>query len=164
MKLRFEIQYATQWGESLHVVLGLKSQDGTHRHQNLMMQTQDGQSWVVETAAVESRQHPLESMTYFYQVEDAEGHVLRREWQQVKRTYHFDSSKNYVFADHWQDRPLCSHLYSSACAITRGLPVETSCDSSRLRVPLYRKTILFRVSAPQFHAGASGASRQSTYG
>lgn len=155
MKLRFEIQYATQWGESLHVVLGLKSQDGTHRHQNLMMQTQDGQSWVVETAAVESRQHPLESMTYFYQVEDAEGHVLRREWQQVKRTYHFDSSKNYVFADHWQDRPLCSHLYSSACAITRGLPVETSCDSSRLRVPLYRKTILFRVSAPQLEPGQS---------
>ena len=119
MKLKFTIQYATQWGESLHVDLYYISQDGTRRHSNLLMQTQDGQSWTVETAAVESRQHPVNSIVYSYQVEDADGRVLRREWSQVPRLYCFDPSKNFVFNDQWRDFPLCAHLYSHAYLTTQ---------------------------------------------
>ena len=43
MKLKFTIHYNTAWGESLHVVIAYHSQDGTVRHQNLMMQTEDGE-------------------------------------------------------------------------------------------------------------------------
>ena len=103
MKLKFTIQYGTQWGESMHVVLCCGSQDGTLRTSNLLMTTQDGLWWKLETAVLESRQHPVSTITYYYQVEDAEGTVLRKEWSQVPRTYWSDSSKNYVFNDQWRE-------------------------------------------------------------
>ena len=153
MKLKFTIQYATQWGESLHILLRQHSQDGSRRTSNLLMQTQDGVSWSLETAVIESRQHPVSAITYSYQVEDGDGRVIRREWTQVPRTYWFDSSKNYVFDDQWRDRPLCSHLYSNACLTTRHAPHDENVEARRL--PLYRRTVLFRVSAPQLEAGQS---------
>ena len=151
MKLRFSIQYSTQWGESMHVILSCKSQDGTARKSDLLMTTQDGQLWTLETSVVESRQHPVSEVTYAYQVEDGDGRVLRREWSQVPRTYWFDTSKNYVFDDQWRDLPLCAHLYSNAylttCHAQHGEQVEAR------RLPLYRKTVIFRVSAPQLQEG-----------
>ena len=153
MKLKFTIHYGTQWGESLHVVVCYLSADGTRKTANLLMQTDDGTTWTLETSVVESRQHPIVSFSYHYQVEDEEGHVLRREWTMIPRTYHFDTSKSYVLSDLWRDIPIQYHLYSSAYMTTKGM----SCDEQvhPLRVPLYRKTILFRVSAPQLLKGQS---------
>ena len=48
MKLKFTIHYHTAWGESLHVSIDYYSQDGTVRHQNLLMQTEDGELWTLE--------------------------------------------------------------------------------------------------------------------
>ena len=153
MKLKFTIQYGTQWGESLHVVVSYLSIDGTKKTANLLMLTDDGTQWTLETAAVESRQHPIASFSYYYQVEDEEGRVLRREWTMIPRVYHFDTSKSYVLSDLWRDIPVQYHLYSSAYTTTRGLSYDERVQS--LRVPLYRKTILFRVSAPQLLKGQS---------
>lgn len=153
MKLKFTIQYGTQWGESLHVVVSYLSLDGTRKTTNLLMLTDDGTSWTLETSAVESRQHPIESFSYHYQVEDEEGHVLRREWTMIPRIYHFDTSKNYILADLWRDIPIQYHLYSSAYITTKGLTRDEQVNP--IRVPLYRKTILFRVSAPQLLKGQS---------
>ena len=151
MKLKFSIQYATQWGESIHVVVVYLSKDGTRKQNNLLMTTDDGVWWSTEIAVVESRQHPVSSFVYFYQVEGADGNVLRKEWQLVPRCYHFDSSKNYVFLDQWRDFPLNSHLYSSAYRTTQFL--EQNEQAEPLHVPLYRKTVVFRVSAPQLAKG-----------
>ncbi|MBO7128448.1 MAG: 4-alpha-glucanotransferase [Prevotella sp.] len=153
MKLKFTINYGTQWGESLHVVITYRSIDGTVRTQDLLMQTDDGFCWTLETAAIESRQHPIGSFVYHYQVEDGEGRVLRKEWTGVPRSYHFDSTKNFVMPDLWRDIPLQYHLYSSAYKTTVGLPHDE--EAQTLRQPLYRKTILFRVSAPQLRKGQS---------
>ena len=68
MKLKFSINYATQWGESLHVVISYKSADGTVRTTNQLMQTEDGMLWTLETAVVASRQHPVSTFSDFYQV------------------------------------------------------------------------------------------------
>ena len=153
MKLKFTIHYGTQWGESLHVVVSYLSSDGTRKTTNLLMQTDDGTFWTLETSVVESRQHPIDSFSYHYQVEDEEGHVLRREWTMIPRTYHFDTSQNYVLSDLWRDIPIQYHLYSSAYITTKGLVRDEQVNP--LRVPLYRKTILFRVSAPQLLKGQS---------
>ena len=153
MKLKFTIQYGTQWGESLHVVVSYLSSDGTKKTANLLMLTDDGTLWTLETSAVESRQHPIDSFSYHYQVEDEEGHVLRREWTMIPRTYHFDTSKSYVLSDLWRDVPIQYHLYSSAYITTKGLIRDEQVNP--LRVPLYRKTIIFRVSAPQLLKGQS---------
>lgn len=155
MKLKFTISYSTRWGESLHVVVSYVSQDNTRRVHNLLMTTENGQWWTVETAATMSRQHSIVAVEYTYQVEDSDGRVLRREWSLVPRIYYFDSTKNYVFNDQWRDRPLCAHLYTNACLTTRhaahGETVETH------RMPLYRRTAVFRVSAPQIEEGQSVA-------
>ena len=97
----------------------------------------------------------IDFITYHYQVEDAEGKILRREWSLVPRHYHFDSSKNYVFNDQWQDRPLCAHLYSNAYLTTRHARHDEQVEARR--VPLYRRTVVFRVSAPQLTLGQSVA-------
>ena len=155
MKLKFTIHYGTQWGENLAVVITYRSQDHTEKTRKLLMTTTDGYQWELETSAVESRQHPITSFSYYYQVEDADGNVLRREWDAVPRVYCFDPSKNYILADQWREIPLQYHLYSNACLTTQHVSLGEQVEA--LRVPLYRKTILFRVSAPQLQRGQSVA-------
>ena len=151
MKLKFSIQYGTQWGENLYVCITYRSNDGTEKSSHQLMTTNDGLHWELEVSALESRHHPISSFTYYYQVEDAEGNVLRREWTVIPRCYYFDSSKNYVLADQWREIPLQYHLYSNAYLTTIGRRRDEQVEA--LRVPLYRKTILFRVSAPQLLKG-----------
>ena len=159
MKLKFSINYHTAWGESLHVCIDYHSQDGTVRHQDLLMQTDDGELWTLETSALMSRHHPLSHIQYRYQVENADEEVLRKEWDMVPRIYHFDSTKDYVFPDEWRDRPLPMHLYSHAYLTTTFNVPRNATLSQRersmfnvMRLPLFRRTILFRVSAPQLKA------------
>ena len=164
MKLKFSIHYHTAWGESLHVSIDFHRTDGTVRHQNLLMQTEDGELWTLETAALMGRQQPLSYIQYRYQVENADGEVLRKEWDMVPRVYYFDATKDYVFPDEWRDRPLPMHLYSSAYLTTQGRLADSNWQLANsqqpkansltpLRLPLFRSTILFRVSAPQLKAG-----------
>ena len=147
MKLKFTIRYRTAWGESLHVVLRIYRQDGTVRTQSLLMQTEDGELWTLETAAMISRQHPITHLVYHYQLENGDGDVLRKEWDRVPRIYHFDATQDYIFPDQWHDRPLNSHLYSDAYLTTmkgrHGEEVEAA------HLPLFRRTVIFRISAPQ---------------
>ena len=155
MKLKFAIQYGTQWGENLYVAITYTSKDAKEKVRRLPMMTEDGWHWELETSAVESRQHPVESITYYYYVADADGNEQRREWTGVPRTYYFDATKNYIMPDLWREVPLQYHLYSKACQVTSGLPSgDALCVQ---RVPLYRKTIIFRVSAPQIRQGQSVA-------
>ena len=155
MKLKFTINYNTAWGESMHVVISYHSQDGTQRQQNLIMLTEDGQLWTLETAALVSRHHPLSHISYRYQVENADGEVLRQEWNMVPRVYFFDASQNYIFPDQWRDRPLPYHLYSDAYRTTQHAPRGEEVEAAR--VPLFRRTVLFRVSAPQLQKGQAVA-------
>lgn len=155
MKLKFSIHYRTAWGESLHVVVKFHSQDGTTRRQDLTMLTDNGDLWSIETAALMSRQHPVAYITYHYEVHDGEGRVLRREWDGVPRTYHFDATKDYVFPDAWHDRPLAYHLYSNAYRTAVGMPRDERVKP--LAQPLFRRTVVFRVSAPQVQQGQSVA-------
>ena len=155
MKLKFSIRYRTAWGESLHVVIAYHSLDGMIKRHNMLMQTEDGELWTLEMAALLSRQHPLSHIVYLYQVENGEGEVLRREWDLVPRIYHFDTSKAYVFPDQWRDLPLPCHLYTNAYLAMAHRPVNEQVGP--LRLPLFRRTLTFRVSAPQLQAGQSVA-------
>ena len=73
----------------------------------------------------------------------------------VPRIYHFDTSKDYLFPDQWHDIPLQFHLYTNAYLTT----VHGTRDEhvEALRLPLFRQTITFRVSAPQLQWGQSVA-------
>jgi 4-alpha-glucanotransferase len=155
MKLRFSIEYGTEWGECLHVVLTTCCIDRTTSVRRLPMSTHDGRSWTLETAVLESRQRPLASIHYCYEVVNAEGNVQRREWTLVPRIYWVSSSASYVFTDRWRDAPLCAHLYSYAYLTSQHQAFDE--EIAPYRVSLYRKTLLLRVSAPQLQKGQSVA-------
>lgn len=155
MKLKFCIHYNTSWGETLHVVIEYRSADGTAKQYDLTMLTDDGQLWTLETAALESRQHPVSEICYAYEVHDVDDKVLRREWDMVSRRYHFDSTKDYLFADQWRDMPLCYHLYTNAYATMTHRPFLD--EVKAVHLPLFRRTLMFRVSAPQLKKGQAVA-------
>ena len=147
MKLKFIIHYNTTWGQGLYVSITFNSEGGRPQRHLMPMVTEDGETWTLETAAVESRQRPVTSICYHYQVMDGDGRLLRREWDKVPRVYAFDSTRDYVFPDRWRDTPLQAHLYTEAFHVTtnhgRHQPVGV------FRLPLFRRTVVFRVSAPQ---------------
>ena len=151
MKLWFSITYGTMWGESLHVVIEYISYDGNVKRENRVMSTNDGMLWTLETVAHDSRQHPTASFRYCYQVENTQGEVLRREWNMVPRTFPFDSTKDFIMPDSWCDIPFQAYMYTNAYAVaTHGNRDE---EVQPLPTSLYRRTILFRVSAPQLKPG-----------
>ena len=151
MKLKFTITYGTAWGEELHVVLTYYDHEGSAKCHNLLMTTDDGCHWTAETVVMESRHRPISRFEYIYQVEDRDGLVLRREWGDIPRVYSFDSTKNYNFPDAWRDIPVQSHLYTNAYLTT--VHAALGEEVMPLDLPLFRRTILFRVSAPQLRAG-----------
>ena len=132
------------------------------------MLTADGTSWAVETAAVESRQRRLACLSYHYEVQAQDGTLLRREWTVPSRIYRFDPSASYVFADQWCDRPLCCHLFTTACQIIREGGKEGRKENGKVNgnttpapnkyshdMPFFRRTLVFRVAAPQLRSGQS---------
>lgn len=151
MKLRFTVNYRAEWGQQLIVCISYQRADGQRNTARLPMQTQDGHNWSAETSVVESRRSHIQSFTYYYIVADSEGRELRREWTSVPRIYACDPTKTYIMPDHWRDVPLNSHLYSQARAVTSGLPIDE--QAQPLLQPLFRRTIIFRVSAPQLERG-----------
>ena len=152
MKLKFSIHYRTEWGQQVTVLISYHSHDGSVRQDRLPLLTDDGDFWTAETVVLESRRSPVEAFSYLYIVEDADGKELRREWNGVPRLYAFDSSKTFILADIWRDLPLPAHLYSSAYQVTAHLSPLTT-HLSPLTLPFFRKTVLFRVSAPQLLNG-----------
>lgn len=150
MKLRFSIQYRTEWGQQLVVELSYLLLDGNRRKDVVPMQTQDGEQWVAESTSVESRRSRIVSFSYSYKVVDADNKELRREWDLVPRNYEFDDSKTFTFSDQWRDYPLPLHLYSNAYAVTMGFKRDETVELPKLS--LFRRTIIFRISAPQLKA------------
>lgn len=142
MKLRFNIHYNTEWGQAMHVLVNYKTSDGRLHEQDLMMQTEDGGLWWLDVVLMESRQRRIVQIEYVYQVEDASQRVLRREWNQVKRLYATDNTKTFCFTDLWRDVPLNYHLYTY-------IHRRYAKGVEAVALPLFRKTIVFRVSAPQ---------------
>lgn len=148
MKLRFTIPYKANWGEALYIHLVYLSADGQRHAQDQMMTTADGYLWTFETKGQQSRQHPYTGLAYYYEVRDGEGKVLRRESLASPRVYPYDDSHNFFFDDLWLVDKQEKDLYHPARITDADFTKNTPPD-----LPLYEKTVIFRVSAPKLHAG-----------
>lgn len=160
MKLRFAIHYVAAWGQSLSVQIVFKRRDGKQHTVNVPLTTIDGDLWSAETSQRNSPRCPYIDFTYRYQV-IGDGHsVIRNEWNLHPRRYAFHEDKTYVFDDIWRDKPLQYYLLTQAYATWHGLlhtdeqslSAPTQADK---QMPLFRKTLFFRVLAPQLKAGES---------
>lgn len=147
MKLKFNINYNTKWGECMHVMLSYRSTDGKVNINDMPMNTVDGEKWTLDTVVMDSHKHHIETFAYYYLLEDNDGKLLRSEWNMTERVYVFDMSHSYSFVDQWRDMPLQFHLFSNAYVTSEGL--KRNDIVKPVHLPIFRKTIIFRVSAPQ---------------
>lgn len=148
MKLKFTIPYRANWGESLYVDITFIAVDGHVHHEDVLMQTSDGETWMVETQALDNRQHPYRGIAYYYKVVDGDGKEIRRESVLTPRVYPYDSTHNFEFSDFWlDDEREFSEEYLNLDA-----KVDWKVDMIPHQ-PLFDRTVIFRVKAPRLYDG-----------
>ena len=143
MKIIFNIQYATAFGESLrlHTVGSASRQEKVYS-----MNTFDGKTWTCEISLTGKS----ETLSYFYSVENG-GNEERKEWTTVAHRLELNASKTHTYFvnDRWNEIPCDSYLYSSAF---------TECVNRRHRTALpesaFNKTLRIIVRAPQLRIGS----------
>ncbi|MBO7553122.1 MAG: 4-alpha-glucanotransferase [Bacteroidaceae bacterium] len=112
MKLIFNIEYRTHWGEDVRV-MGSVPELGNQLVQSAFpLQTLDGIHW---TAEVNIKVPANKTIQYSYHIYN-NGKLTRSEWNSIPRTLHVPNSKKKVFRlqDYWKDLPEDLALYSSA--------------------------------------------------
>lgn len=124
--------------------LAITSFKGRLTEQLVDLETADGQSW---RGGVLLTNKDIRSFTYRYAIYRG-ATVVRKEWNLVPRCFTADTTKTYIFPDHWMDAPLQSHLYSSVftrCVNPRKIP--------SVQLPLFSSTLILKVQAPQLKKG-----------
>ncbi len=145
MKVQFNIEYFTQWGEIIGVQMQITSADGSVCNKESWLNTVDGLHWVREYEAGDN----VSSIKYNYVV-FRDSALVRKEWAVNTRTLlpDDDSKRVYVLSDRWCDIPWQSYLYSSAF---------TECiqpHKAETLKPKYSKhSLIIKVKAPQLRAG-----------
>lgn len=109
MKLTFNINYRTQWGETLYVSGALPQLGGGNQHQAPAMHLVGPAQWRLE---IEVDEMP-EEVDYQYIVKPDQG-AWRMEWGKPHRLYRAAGATGYDIYDCWQDQPLDKPYYSSA--------------------------------------------------
>ena len=143
MKIFFNIQYATTFGEILKLNVVGKGKDIEKVYS---MNTYDGKSWHCEITA----ENGMSQMEYYYSVENGDSEV-RHEWTTVSHRVELNAKRamTYFVNDRWNDIPYDSYLYSSAF---------TDCVNRRHREPAkgsdYNQTLRLIVRAPQLRSGS----------
>ena len=142
MKLRFNIEYQTSFGEQL--VLNIK--ESSSKTTAYRMSSLDDYHWFYE---LNGRFCVGEVIDYYYSV-DFDGQPKRHEWLVDAHRLEMASEKgiNYTIYDHWIDIPEDSYLYSSAF---------TDCVAKHtvVKSPLkpFTTTVRLKVRAPQLRQG-----------
>ncbi len=144
MKLKFNIEYQTSFGEEL--VLNILSEGkATQEVEQHKMITLDGCHWSCElTKSVKSSAY----IDYYYSVYKCDEET-RHEWLTEPHRLEFAAIRgiHYTIYDHWLDIPEDSYMYSSAF---------TDCVSARKRgiseLQENGKTVRLKVRAPQLRS------------
>lgn len=142
MKLNFNIEYHTVYGEQL--VLNLQENGKVVQYR---MGTTDGLHWTCHLNKQRLAKGAV--LNYFYSV-DCDGNEQRHEWLTEPHRLKMNAEKatNYNIYDRWTSMPEDAYLYSSAF---------TDCVNRRERHELkkteYSKTVKIKVRAPQLRAG-----------
>ena len=143
MKLYFNINYKTVYGEELLLNVVDEKADGTEKITSFRMSTVDGWHWFYEMNRPASAQYSV--LRYFYSV-DCEGAERRHEWLTEVHQLELNGMKvkKYDVFDRWIDFPEDSYLYSSAfteCVNRREL--------SKVYPSTFDKVVRLVVRAPQ---------------
>ena len=144
MKLQFNIEYQTTFGEEL-VLNVLSGEKTSHKVEKHKMTTLDGLHWNCElNKSVKTSGY----IDYYYSVQRGDEEA-RHEWLVEPHRLEFAAIRGirYTIYDHWIDIPEDSYMYSSAF---------TDCVSARKRgmseQKEFGKTVRLKVRAPQLRS------------
>uniref|UniRef100_A0AB33J3Y0 4-alpha-glucanotransferase n=1 Tax=Prevotella sp. GTC17259 TaxID=3236795 RepID=A0AB33J3Y0_9BACT len=143
MKLIFNIEYHTVFGEELLLNHVVTSKDGQEKVTQYRMSTVDGQHWTYQMTKARNAQNTV--ISYFYSV-DCEGATQRQEWSTEIHRLELNAVKgtSYTIYDRWLEMPEDTYLYSSAfteCINRRRTAVQ--------QPTAFSKTVRVMVRAPQ---------------
>ena len=144
MKLKFNIEYQTSFGEELvlNILSGEKTSQKVEQHK---MTTLDGLHWSCELSKSVKTSTFID---YYYSVQRGDEEA-RHEWLVEPHRLEFAAIRgiHYTIYDHWIDIPEDSYMYSSAF---------TDCVSARKRgmseQKEFGKTVRLKVRAPQLRS------------
>ncbi|MDR2692476.1 MAG: 4-alpha-glucanotransferase [Dysgonamonadaceae bacterium] len=111
MKITFNIQYNTVWGQTLHVAGSLPELGAWNNARAGEMHCTKTGNWLLE---IELPDAPVD-FEYCYFLRSGAGAVFE-EWRKNRRLSVADASKNYYLIDCWQNFPENRAFYSSAFA------------------------------------------------
>ena len=109
MKLRFNVDYHTNWGESLLLTGSTEALGGGDLSRAVTMELAGGDRWTAEVDVPET----VGDFTYSYIVRHDNGSV-RREWGKPRRFVHAAGLHRAELIDRWQDMPWDKPYYASA--------------------------------------------------
>ena len=143
MKILFNVEYQTTFGEDL--VLNILSDDATKTSRHKMT-TLDGTHWFVELT---KNLTPGTYIDYYYSLIRGDEEA-RHEWLVEPHRLEFAAEKGlrYTVYDHWIDIPEDAYLYSSAftdCVMVCQRELSTTTE--------YQRTVRLKVRAPQLRIG-----------
>ena len=144
MKVQFNVEYQTSFGEDLVLNILPAEQDGKLTQHK--MTTLDGCHWFVE---ITKNPKPGTFIDYYYSLRRGDDE-LRHEWLVEPHRLEFAAQKGarYMVYDHWIDIPEDAYMYSSAltdCIMANQRELSTTTE--------YERTVRLKVRAPQIRIG-----------
>ncbi len=109
MKLTFNVNYRTEWGESLYLTGSIKELGGNDLNSAVAMKLKGTESWSIDVEIPDS----VPEFEYSYIVRHDNGYV-KREWGKPHVLTHADGVHRIDIFDRWQDQPWDKPYYSSA--------------------------------------------------
>ena len=147
MKIRFSIEYYTQWGEDLRVQLCKIDKNGLKKSaKECHLDTYDGRLWEGE---ITFQNTGVEGIEYKYALY-RDGELVWTEWELAPHKVTFDGVTNhYILSDRWRPIPEDLPLYTSAYTECVGAQTDhcTALDT------LYSSTLQLRVVEPRLKKG-----------
>ncbi len=109
MKLTFNVDYHTNWGESLYVTGNISEFGNCDLDHATKLSLKGEQQWTIEVELPDS----VSEFEYSYIVKNDNGYV-KHEWGKPRKFIRGRAAKTYTIFDKWQDQPADKPLYSSA--------------------------------------------------
>lgn len=145
MKIRFNIEYRTNWGEDIRVQLDKITKEGQHKPvKECPLETYDGNLWEGE---ITIQNTGIEAVEYRYAMY-RDNELVWTEWQVAPHRINFDGITNsYIANDYWRPIPDDLPLYSSAFTECVGSHPHKQLDN------LYASTLQLRIVEPRLRKG-----------
>ena len=143
MTFHFSLEYKTQWGEELRVIIQGKEYPLT---------TYDGTTWAAD---IELKAKEIgDELTYKYAVY-RDGKLLWTEWEVAPHSLRLtgnvsnkrvnDNARNFILADFWRPIPESLPLFSSPFTDS----VASHGKASDVTLPVFNKTLQLRIVEPR---------------